>query len=163
MQDPTSSAPALVPSRPTVQGVTSPKPPWSPVASLIRTRRRLPTPKPRRVLLVEADDEQRFALKAQLSRSGFQVTVALDDVSAAWSLEYCHHDAVILDLGAPGSRMIEFLTEVGQSKALPSVVILTGGDEQQQNLALTLGADLVLQKPCTVDELSLALDRLLVG
>lgn len=160
MQHPTSSATAPMPNGIAPRS-TSPSPFF--VKSPARLRRQLQAHRGRRVLLVEENEAQRAALKAELIQSGFQVTVALDDVSAAWSLEFCHYDAVILDLGAPDSQMLEVLTEVGQSKMLPSVMILTGGDESQGNAALTLGVDLVLQKPCTVDDLSNALASLVVG
>lgn len=163
MQHLTSSATALLPSRSSAHQTPSTKSARSPLKSPTRSRRQLQAPKARRVLLVEEDQEQRFALKEQLARAGYQVTVALDDVSAAWSLSFCHFDAVVLDLGAPDSEMLAVLTEVGQSRLLPSVVIFTGGDDEQQNLALALGADLVLQKPCSVDSVTSALDYLPVA
>ena len=101
-------------------------------------KRQLQARKARRVLPVEEDEEQRFALKARLVQLGFQVTVALDDVSMAWSLEFCHYDAMVVDLGPPESLKLEVLTEFARTSKLPSTVILTGGDECLQNLALTL-------------------------
>lgn len=93
---------------------------------------------------------------------GFNVAVVHDGVEARLSLLTTPFDAVILDLGLPRCNGLEVLTEVGKSKKLPPVVVLTGGDDREQDLALTLGADLVLQKPCPFQDLSSALDELLV-
>ncbi len=108
---------------------------------------------------MEEDEDRRFALRAQLARAGFKVTVALDDVSAAWSLQYCQYDAVIANLGSSNGDVFTVLQEENEREALPSVVILTGGDEYQQTVARTMGAYVVGQTSCSLD----ALDRLLVG
>ncbi len=114
-----------------------------------------------RLLLVEDDEPLRFALKARLHHRGFNVTEATDGVVARCSLLCCHYDAVILDLDLPKSHGLDVLTDVGARKDLPPIVVLTGGDEYERGLALTLGARLVLRKPCSFDVLAAALDRLL--
>jgi DNA-binding response OmpR family regulator len=115
-----------------------------------------------RILLAEDDEDLRRAIKARLVHRGFDVTVALDGISARLNLLSHQYDAVVLDLGLPRCNGLEVLTEVAKSKKLPPVLVLTGGDDREQDLALTLGADLVLQKPSPFKEVSAALDRLLV-
>ncbi len=125
-------------------------------------RRRAQTRRRARVLLAEDDAELRHALKARLFHHGFDVTAVFDGVSARWSLLSCRYDAVVLDLGLPKSHGLDVMTEVGCRKKLPPIVVLTGGDEHEQDLAMTFGASLVLQKPCPFKELASAIDRLLV-
>jgi DNA-binding response OmpR family regulator len=109
--------------------------------------------------LVEDDDEQRFALKEQLSQAGYKVTVALDDASMAWSLQFCHYDAVVVDLGTPDSLLLEVLAEVHERDPLRSLMIISGGNEHQQRVARSIGAHLVEGTSESVD----ALGRLLLG
>ena len=128
----------------------------------------IPTSEPRkrstrrsRILLVEDDEGLRFALKARLLHQGFHVELASDGVVARCSLLSCHYDAVVLDLGLPKSHGLDVLTDVSERKTLPPVIVLTGGDEHEQGLARTLGANVVLQKPCEFQDLTAAIERLL--
>lgn len=124
-----------------------------------RLPRHVRTRKARRVLIVEDDDEQRSALKEQLSMVGYKVTVALDDASMAWSLQFCQFDAVIVDLDTPDSLLLEVLAEVHECDPLRSLMIISGGNEHQQRVARSIGAHVVEGTSESVD----ALGRLLLG
>lgn len=131
------------------------------MAQTPQSRRRIQSGRRSRILLVEDEEDLRFALKARLTHQGFDVAVALDGVAARCSLLSCHYDAVVLDLGLPKSHGLDVLTDVGERKKLPPVIVLTGGDEHEQGLALTLGAALVMQKPCSFQALAAAIESLL--
>lgn len=158
MQLPTSDSATLIPFKPALR----------PLAKRDRSATQSPRPERRnragrrtRILLVEDEADLRLALKARLTHQGFDVAVALDGVAARCSMLTCRYDAVILDLGLPKSHGLDVLSEVSERKKLPPVIVLTGGDVHEQGVALMLGADVVLQKPCSFEDLTAAIDGLL--
>ncbi len=114
-----------------------------------------------RILVVEDDHGLRSALKERLEHDGCEVTEASDGVSARWSMLSCHYDGVILDLSLPSSSGIEVMTTVARSKALPPIIVLTGGDAADRDGARAAGATFVLKKPSPYSVLADTLDRLL--
>ena len=114
-----------------------------------------------KILVVEDDHELRRALKERLTHDGCDVTEAADGVSARWSLLSCQYDGVILDLSLPSSSGVEVMRDVARSKTLPPILVLTGGEAEDRDLARTMGATFVLKKPSPYSVLADTLDRLL--
>ena len=114
-----------------------------------------------RILLVEDDQDLRAALKERLVHDGCDVTEAGDGVSARWSLLSCHYDGVILDLSLPSSSGVEVMRDVSRSKSLPPILVLTGGEAEDRDMARKAGATFVMKKPSPYAALADTLDRLL--
>lgn len=116
-----------------------------------------------RVLLVEDDPDLREALKARLLARGCLVSLAGDGASAKWNLTTRRFDAVLLDLGLPNRGGLDVMADVAEKGDLPPVVVLTGADRSDQELARTLGAAFVLQKPSPFRLIADALESSIEG
>lgn len=114
-----------------------------------------------RVLLVEDDPALREALEIRLKERGCLVSSAGDGVSARWNLLTRRFDAVLLDLGLPNKNGLDVMLDVAQQAVLPPVLVLTGAGKDDQELARTLGATHVLQKPSPFWLVADALETLL--
>lgn len=114
-----------------------------------------------RVLLVEDDPELREALQLRLRAMGCSVSSVCDGVTARWSLLTLRFDAVVLDLGLPSKSGFDVMVDVAAENCLPPVLVLTGADEEDQELARTLGAQHVLRKPSSFKEITNVLKSML--
>ena len=111
--------------------------------------------RPTGALVLVVDDEPAIlrAVRANLSRHGFQVETA---ESGAEALENCarfHPDLILLDLGLPDMDGMEVIRDVRSRGNTPIVVLSVRGAESDKVAALDLGADDYLSKPFGVDEL----------
>ena len=110
-----------------------------------------------------ADDEAsiRFVVSSALKDRGWEVRAVDDGVSVVDSLQKERFDLVLLDLMMPGMNGFEVLRQVragGLSawKTQPSVrvVVLSGkAGSEGLDFARRIGADAVLGKPFSLDEL----------
>ena len=126
-----------------MQGSAPREEPSTSVASASETNRGEP-----RVLFVEDDMSLSLALKTRLDEAGMDVTVVLDGVAARWDLLTKEFDALLLDLGLPGASGLDVLHEGSGQTELPPVIVLTGAEAAECNLARVLGARAVFQKAC---------------
>lgn len=101
-----------------------------------------------RVLIVEDDRHLSLALKERLEAEGMKVSTETNAAGARWDLLTQRHDVVLLDLGLPDQSGLDVMLEVASRSQLPPVVVLTGAEESDCELARLLGAAYVLQKPC---------------
>ncbi len=113
-----------------------------------------------RVLAVDDEEPIRILLKEELSRRGYQVTVAAEGESALRLLADNHFDAVLLDLKMPGIDGMEVLRRVKGEGLGTEVLILTGhADVDSAIAAMKLGAFDYLTKPFRLAEVDLALQK----
>lgn len=101
-----------------------------------------------RILVVEDDRSLSTVVKIRLEESGMEVVTVADGVGARWDLLTRRFDAVVLDLGLPDQSGLDVMLEVAAKGELPPVVVLTGAEDADCDLARVLGASHVLQKPC---------------
>lgn len=163
MQEPHASkdAPSPVSERPCAVVRLPPQPTRS-KSPRQRRRRSSPTEnRGQRLLIVEDDADLREALKLRLEHHGYTVSVAADGVSAHWNLLTHRYDAVILDLGLPHRGGLDVMVDLADKVSLPPVLVLTGADEGERWRAKKLGADEVLQKPCSFALIRQALNSML--
>ena len=106
------------------------------------------------LLLVEDDTMLAEALCAALRANGFRVDTVGDAARARTALVEHDFDAVLLDLGLPGSSGLSVLSYLrGRYDATP-VIILTARDKLSDRIAgLDAGADDYIVKPFQPDEL----------
>jgi len=85
-----------------------------------------------------------------------------DGASADTALSGAPYDAMVLDLGLPGTDGMEWLRRWRQGGLMLPVLILTARDGVDQRIAgLDAGADDYLVKPISVDELAARLRAML--
>jgi len=103
---------------------------------------------PRRVLVIEDDQESRVALAALIAAEGATVVVAESGREALNACATAVFDVVVSDLGLPdipGDAVIRQL--LATAVVRPWVIAMTGFGEPHLTRAKASGADVVLLKP----------------
>lgn len=115
-----------------------------------------------RVLVVEDDQGVRATVVDVLQSAGFQVAAVEDGISAEAQMRDGDYAVVILDILLPGQSGLAVLKQMSRAaSARPRIVAVSGGGDDLTgasalDLARVLGADRVLYKPFTSDELMAA-------
>ncbi len=116
---------------------------------------------PSRILLVEDEADARDLLVRGLVRQGFAAEGAGDGM-AALALLPRGWDVVVTDLLMPRLDGLGLLKELpGKCPGALRVVITSFGDKERVLAALNLGADYLLEKPFSAQQLGEVLTRLL--
>jgi DNA-binding response OmpR family regulator len=105
-----------------------------------------------RVLVVEDDDRVMAALRAVLSRHGFEVSCARTGGQALEQLPD-GPDVVLLDLGLPDQDGFKLCRQIRQASSVPIIVVTARADFQSRVHGLNIGADDYLVKPYNFAEL----------
>lgn len=118
----------------------------------------------RMVMIVDSEPAQQRFLSALVSRGGWRSIVAPDADTALARLgtqDGMALDAVLVDQGAPGMEIGEFVAELRRWRpALPLIVITMRNGVEVAVRAMRAGASDFVQKPIAPDRLLSALDRL---
>ncbi len=115
-----------------------------------------------RLLIVEDDLDLGDALGAGLRQAGHAVDWFRDGAQADAAIAATPYDAVVLDLGLPGTDGMTWLRRWRARRLALPVLILTARDGVEQRIAgLDAGADDYLIKPIAIDELAARLRALL--
>ncbi len=118
----------------------------------------------RMVMIVDSEPAQQRFLSALVSRGGWRSIVAADTDTALAKLgtqEGMALDAVLVDQGAPGVPIPEFIAELRRWRpALPLIVITMRNGVEVAVAAMRAGASDFVQKPIAPDRLLGALDRI---
>ncbi len=114
-----------------------------------------------RLMIVEDDGLLGDALAQGLRQLGHAVDWFQDGSQADAALSGAPFDAVVLDLGLPGSDGMTWLRRWRQAGMKTPLLVLTARDGVEQRIAgLDAGADDYLVKPITIDELAARLRAL---
>jgi two-component system response regulator (stage 0 sporulation protein F) len=109
---------------------------------------------PRRVLVVDDEQNSREGLSKILTKEGYQVHTAEDGAKALREAEAHNFDLIITDLRMPDMDGIEVLKRVREKNKGIGVVIVTAYGEVNSYLtAMNLGAFEYLNKPIHLEEL----------
>ncbi|XUA17948.1 response regulator transcription factor [Citrobacter sp. OP27] len=109
---------------------------------------------PKKILLVEDDQDIATLLRLNLQDEGYQIVHEADGHQALVQLEKQVWDAVILDLMLPGVDGLEICRRIRQmTRYLPVIIISARTSETHRVLGLEMGADDYLPKPFSVLEL----------
>lgn len=107
----------------------------------------------KKVLVVEDESYMREELEQMLIKAGYAVD---EPDSFEGAVEYILRsvpDMVLLDLNLPGASGFQICQEIKRKSAIP-VLVLTSRDQMKDELlALKLGADEYLTKPCRRERL----------
>ena len=115
-----------------------------------------------RLLILEDDPQLGDALAAGLRQLDHAVDWFRDGTQADAAIGGAPYDALVLDLGLPGTDGMTWLRRWRQRGQTLPVLILTARDGVEQRIAgLDAGADDYLIKPITIDELAARLRAML--
>ncbi|PYX47270.1 MAG: sigma-54-dependent Fis family transcriptional regulator [Acidobacteria bacterium] len=116
----------------------------------------------RRVLLVEDDEELRFAYAAHLKASGFLVEEAGDLPAAQKSFESTRPDVAVLDFRLPGGTALDLLPKFKELEPGVPIIVLTGFGSMELGVSLIRsGAEQCLAKPVEASALLMIVHKLL--
>jgi DNA-binding response OmpR family regulator len=112
------------------------------------------TASPRRVLVVEDDEDIARLIEMHLTDCGFEVKVVRDGIHAEALAEDESFSLITLDLTLPGLDGIELCRRIrAKSSYTPILMLSARSSELDRVLGLELGADDYLTKPFSVREL----------
>jgi CheY-like chemotaxis protein len=120
------------------------------------------SPSPRRVLIVEDNQDAQDALKCLLELWGHEVMVASDGVSGIQSALANRPEVALVDLGLPSVDGYEVARQIraAMDASSPLLIALTGyGAPEQRAQALSAGFDLHMVKPVDPERLATLLDE----
>lgn len=108
-----------------------------------------------RLLIVEDDPDLGDALRAGLRQAGHAVDLFPEGKLADAALRDAPYDAIVLDLGLPGTDGVTWLRRWRERGVASPVLILTARDGIEQRIeGLDSGADDYLVKPIAIAELA---------
>jgi signal transduction histidine kinase len=114
--------------------------------------------RPRRILVVDDDDDLRRALKEELQEQGYDAQEANNGKVALEVLRRWQPDAIVLDLNMPTLDGWEFRVQQRLNPRLAVIpVVVMSGDESPK--ARAIGAEAFIRKPFSVERLLAAIDR----
>jgi DNA-binding response OmpR family regulator len=114
-----------------------------------------------KVLVVEDDATLRETLVYNLTREGYEVSVARDGQAAVRLAREKTPDAIILDVMLPGIDGFEVCRILRQEMSVPILMLTARDDEVDKVVGLEVGADDYLTKPFSMRELMARVKALL--
>jgi CheY-like chemotaxis protein len=119
----------------------------------------------KRILLADDDDSFRKMLRKTLVKMGFEVAEANNGNEALKAFAHNPPDLVITDLVMPEKEGLETINALRRIHAGVKIIAMSGGGRGNAvdylKVAKMLGADRVLSKPFSNEEIATALDELL--
>lgn len=118
----------------------------------------------KRILVVDDADDLVELLQYNLVRAGFAVRTASNGRSALEQIAREIPDLVVLDLmmpGMSGNEVLRRLRSEEATAALPVIILTAKGEETDQIVGLTLGADDYVTKPYSIQVLMARIDAVL--
>ncbi|MDT7943311.1 MAG: response regulator transcription factor [Dehalococcoidia bacterium] len=106
-----------------------------------------------RILIVEDEPTLAQALRYNLEREGYRVTLASQGQEALDAFHLRHPDLVILDLILPDMDGLEVCRALRRHSSVPILILTARGEETDRVVGLELGADDYMVKPFSMREL----------
>jgi DNA-binding response OmpR family regulator len=118
-----------------------------------------------RILLADDDDSFRKMLGLSLTKLGHDVAEVRNGKEAISVINKEPPDLLITDLVMPEKEGLETIDEVKRKHPSLKIIAMSGGGRVNAtdylNIARAMGADLVLAKPFSIDEMVASLSSLL--
>jgi DNA-binding response OmpR family regulator len=109
---------------------------------------------PRKILVVEDNDDLAHLLKIHLQDLSYEVELAFDGDTGLSKAESGEYDLVILDIMLPGTDGLEICRRLRSKDSYTPILMLTSkSSELDRVLGLEMGADDYVTKPFSIREL----------
>lgn len=105
-----------------------------------------------RILVVEDEENLAEALRFNLERQGYDVTVASNGYDALSAAQSTPFHLIVLDVMLPGLDGFEVCRRVRTTSSVPIMMLTARGEEVDRVLGLEIGADDYLTKPFSLRE-----------
>jgi two-component system, sensor histidine kinase len=131
----------------------------APAAAAVATQTESgPAHMPRRILVVDDNEDAAEMIARALRREGHQTALAHDGPSALREAASWHPEVVLLDIGLPGMSGYDVARALRQQSAALTLIALTGwGSHEDRRKSAEAGFDLHLTKPVDAAQLRQAL------
>lgn len=109
------------------------------------------------ILVVDDSNTNLVLLEAVLTDENYKVCTASGAKEAYKQLSNNHIDLILLDLQMPKISGFEFLQEIKSNlnyKDIPVFVVSAIGEDKNRMKAISLGAELFIDKPVNLDKLT---------
>lgn len=110
-----------------------------------------------RILVVDDDPEVRLAVEIILRRQGHEVAVAGDGREGLKKFNAHDYDLVVTDMLMPELDGIEMIQAIRHTNLATKILAMSGakvmGNTELLGMAAVLGADKILKKPFSPDQL----------
>jgi len=106
-----------------------------------------------KILIVDDEENIAEALKYNLVREGYEVSISNDGRQALEKAQREKPDLVILDLMLPGMNGLDVCRTLRQGSTVPILMLTAREEEVDKILGLELGADDYMTKPFSLREL----------
>src|SRR5438128_7361121 len=118
---------------------------------------------PKRILVIEDDDETRELLRMALEKRGYQVTVAEDGVRGYDTALFTKPDLIVTDIQLPGADGVHVVRRVRDTASLEDTPILvtTAFGTGTATYSLQIGANAYEPKPLNPQSFLATVERLL--
>lgn len=112
------------------------------------------------ILLIEDTEDVRGVLRAILEQAGYVVREASTGAEGLRLFRESPSDVVITDMYMPDGDGFDVMSTLRREVPVPKIIALSGQSSKAEILsaAKLMGADLVLAKPVTMDELLKAVE-----
>ena len=117
---------------------------------------------PKKILLVDDEEDLLAELEAFLEEEGYEVLTALDGETALKKIEEDKPNPVLLDLNIPKMSGFQILERIKPKETGLKVLIFSGvATQEDKERALALGASACLNKPIHIDALLEEIERVI--
>ena len=113
------------------------------------------------ILIIDDDQKIRMLLKKFLDNNGFRVSDAENTQQAKKIMETLIFDLLVIDIMMPGQNGLDFLKEVRQTNAIPTLMLTAMSNPEDRLDGLEYGADDYMTKPFEPRELLLRIQNIL--
>lgn len=103
-----------------------------------------------KILLIDDDEKLCHLIKKGLETEGYQIELAHDGVSGLEKIAKSNFDLIILDVMMPHLNGFKTLTHIREIYDVPVIMLTAKGEEIDELMGLTIGADDYLHKPCSL-------------
>ena len=116
---------------------------------------------PKRILVVDDEENARIGLSRLLAREGFIVDSVANGFEALNYLRQQDVNLIVTDINMPGMNGIAFLKELNKSHPQSNVIMVTAyGGVESYIESMNLGAFEYINKPIKVEELKSILKKI---
>ena len=116
---------------------------------------------PKRILVVDDEENARIGLSRLLAKEGFHVDSVANGFEALNYLREQEVNLIVTDINMPEMNGITFLKELNRSHPRSNVIMITAyGGVESYIEAMNLGAFEYINKPVKIDELKSILKKI---